>query len=130
MPFVLFHGNYIYINKDEILSVTNSNSCCSTVETAVKGAVKAKRFVSRNWSAEKTNKFKREVEFQRPNTWDSILYRIKNYSFSISAMAFQDIWNLDLERVKGLLYSCSQSRGKIDTFLLIQYYRYKWKLYV
>ncbi|MBV4418147.1 radical SAM protein [Clostridium tyrobutyricum] len=113
-----FHGNYIYKNKDEILSVTNSNSCCNTVETAVKGAVKAKKFVSRNWSARKPINLKEKLNFKRSNTWDSILYRIKNYSFSISAMAFQDIWNLDLERVKDCCIHVVNPEGKLIPFCL------------
>lgn len=31
---------------------------------------------------------------------DMFLNRLKTHMFSISCMAFQDVWNLDLERVR------------------------------
>lgn len=125
-----FHGNYIYKNKDELISITSnsssccgstentSNTCCSTVEKAEEGAVKAKEFVSRNWSSRSMCNLKDKLNLKKEKTWDSILYNIKNYSFSISAMAFQDIWNIDLERVKDCCIHVVSPDGKLIPFCL------------
>ena len=32
--------------------------------------------------------------------WDVLLERARTHRFSVSAMAFQDVWNLDLERLR------------------------------
>lgn len=114
-----FHGNYIYKNKNELISITNkSNSCCSKTEKAEEGAKKAKEFVTRNWSSRKIEGFNGKLNSKKVMSWDDILYSIKNYSFSISAMAFQDIWNIDLERVKDCCIHVVNSEGRLIPFCL------------
>lgn len=112
-----FHGNYIYKSKDELISITNkSNSCCGKTEKAEEGAKKAKEFVSKNWAARKLDNFNGRLNSKKPTSWDEILYSIKNYSFSISAMAFQDVWNVDLERVKDCCIHVVSPEGKLIPF--------------
>jgi uncharacterized radical SAM superfamily Fe-S cluster-containing enzyme len=112
-----FHGNYIYKSKDELITITNkSNSCCGKTEKAEEGAKKAKEFVSKNWSARKLDNFNGRLSSKKVMNWDEILYNIKNYSFSISAMAFQDVWNVDLERVKDCCIHVVSPEGKLIPF--------------
>lgn len=114
-----FHGNYIYKNKNELISITNkSNNCCSKTEKAEEGAKKAKEFVTRNWSSRKIEGFNGKLNSKKVMSWDDILYSIKNYSFSISAMAFQDIWNIDLERVKDCCIHVVNSEGRLIPFCI------------
>lgn len=114
-----FHGNYIYKNKDEVITITNkSNSCCQKSEKAEEGAKKAKEFVKRNWSFRKVDNSNGKLNFKKVMSWDEILYSIKNYSFSISAMAFQDVWNIDLERVKDCCIHVVSPEGKLIPFCL------------
>lgn len=114
-----FHGNYIYKNKYELISITNkSNSCCSKPEKAEEGAKKSKEFVSQNWSSRKVDNFNGKLNTKKVMSWDEIIYSIKNYSFSISAMAFQDIWNIDLERVKDCCIHVASPEGKLIPFCL------------
>ena len=114
-----FHGNYIYKSKDELISITNkSNSCCQKTEKAEEGAKKAKEFVSRNWAARKVDNFNGKLNSKKVMSWDEILYSIKNYSFSVSAMAFQDAWNIDLERVKDCCIHVVSPEGKLIPFCL------------
>ncbi|OAA91875.1 radical SAM (seleno)protein TrsS [Clostridium coskatii] len=114
-----FHGNYIYKDKKELINVTNnSKSCCSKNEKAEEGARKAKEFVSRNWSSRKVTNPNTKVKSSKIDSWDKILYNINNYSFSISGMAFQDIWNVDLERVKDCCIHVVSEEGKLIPFCM------------
>lgn len=113
-----FHGNYILKNKDEIMSVTDNSSKCCGVEKAEEGAKKSMKFVSRNWSSRKMDISKERLFLKGSDTWKNILYTIKNYSFSISAMAFQDIWNLDLERLKDCCIHVVNPEGKLIPFCI------------
>ncbi len=49
-------------------------------------------------------------------TLDSFLDRLRNYSFTITAMAFQDVWNLDLERLRNCCLHVVGPSGKIIPF--------------
>lgn len=42
-----------------------------------------------------------------------LLVRIKNYTLSITGMPFQDVWNLDLGRLKGCCVHVISSRGQL-----------------
>lgn len=113
-----FHGNYIYKNKDELINITKNSSCCGKTEKAEEGAVKAKEFVSRNWSSRKLETFKVKLNSKKVTSWDEILYSIRNYSFSISAMAFQDVWNIDLDRVRDCCIHVVSPEGKLIPFCM------------
>lgn len=95
-----FHGSFLYRGNGELLNLTNNSGCCCSVKKAEEGSEKAKKFVSRNWSYRETDENEGESETGEISQWDKILDSINNNSFSISAMAFQDVWNVDLERVK------------------------------
>lgn len=106
-----FHGSYIYRGRGEVMKISGNSSCCckgDKVERAEEGAIKAKEYVSRKWAFRKVEG-KAEGNSEDDNEkaasvktsgWDEILASIHNNSFSLSAMAFQDAWNVDLERVK------------------------------
>lgn len=114
-----FHGNYIYKNKNELINVTNNkSSCCCTSEKAEEGAKKAKEFVSRSWSFRKASDSNVKIKSNKVSSWDEILYSIRNYSFSISGMAFQDVWNVDLERIKDCCIHVVNSEGKLIPFCM------------
>lgn len=92
-----FHGNY-RINGKELTPVTKRQSCCCGTEQAEEGAKKAKAFVARNWSCHDGEM--NEEQKENSSDWDRILENMQRNSFSISAMAFQDVWNVNLERIK------------------------------
>jgi len=113
-----FHGNYIYKDRKELISVTHKSTSCCQNEKAEEGAKKAREFVSRNWSSRKVTNPNTKVKFNKLSSWDKILYNINNYSFSISAMAFQDIWNVDLERVKDCCIHVVSEEGRLIPFCM------------
>lgn len=104
-----FHGNYLI--EEGVLKPVNKRSCCSSGnEKAEEGATKAKAFVARNWSYQKQGKE------EKLSDWDAILSAIANNAFSISGMAFQDAWNVNLERIKDCCIHVSTLEGKLIPF--------------
>lgn len=59
------------------------------------------------------NKEKNEI---KRNSFDELAVKIKNGFFSISAMAFQDAWNLDIERLKDCCIHVADSSGRLIPF--------------
>lgn len=90
-----FHGNYL-IDGTKLLPVTKRSACCCSTKQPEEGSNKAKAFVARNWSGNEQDL----TNHQQSSDWDRVLETIQRNSFSISAMAFQDVWNVDIERIK------------------------------
>lgn len=107
-----FHGNF-RILPDGKIKALSVNSCCS-VEKAHVGASKNRKFVAQQWngvsSADPVNRVIGE------NSWDNVLHELKTHSFTISGMAFQDAWNLDLERLKDCCIHVMSPEGKLIPF--------------
>lgn len=123
-----FHGNFIYKGKGQFMPVSaNKKSCCSEVPRADLGAEKSKSFTARSWSAAKYKGTAIKLSEGKALSWDDIIYSIKNYSFSISGMAFQDAWNFDIERVKDCCIHEVTPQGKLIPFCAYNLTDYKGK---
>ena len=48
--------------------------------------------------------------------FDRFLARARTHTFSLSAMAFQDVWNLDLERLRGCCIHIVSPQGNLVPF--------------
>ncbi len=108
-----FHGNYI-IEETGLRQVTKRTSSCCGTEKAEEGAIKAKAFVARKWS---TGSCSCEQD-KSDSDWDEILNKIQKNSFSISAMAFQDVWNVNLERIKDCCIHVVTRDGRLIPFCM------------
>jgi hypothetical protein len=109
-----FHGNYI-IEETGLKQVSKRASCCCSTEKAEEGATKAKAFVARNWSNNSNSNCEQNKE---DSDWDKILKNIQKNSFSISAMAFQDVWNVNLERIKDCCIHVVTRDGRLIPFCM------------
>lgn len=106
-----FNGNYLI--EEGVLKPVTKRSCCSgESEKAEVGAEKAKAFVARNWSYHQHN------QAEKLSDWDKILSAIQNNSFSLSGMAFQDAWNVNLERIKDCCIHVSTVEGTLIPFCM------------
>lgn len=106
-----FNGNYLI--EEGVLKPITKRSCCSTgTEKAEEGAEKAKAFVARSWS------YQKQLNEDKLSDWDKILSAIANNSFCISGMAFQDVWNVNLERVRDCCIHVSTVEGKLIPFCM------------
>jgi hypothetical protein len=97
-----FHGNFALMPGGELKPWTgrNSGNACCRGEDGGPGAVfRAQQFQKRFWTSPGSSCCSLE---KGPSLggWDFFLERIRTHSFHLSGMAFQDAWNLDLERLK------------------------------
>ncbi|AOY76456.1 radical SAM (seleno)protein TrsS [Clostridium formicaceticum] len=114
--FCSFHGNYIYRPDQKIITLTqNTSSCCSKTIKAEEGARKAKEAVLRTWSSP-TAELPEKVE--ESSGWDEMLTDLRRHSFTISGMTFQDVWNLDLERVRDCCIHVVTAKGQLVPFCI------------
>jgi uncharacterized radical SAM superfamily Fe-S cluster-containing enzyme len=78
---------------------------------------KNRNFVLRRWEL----KDDRVVPLQTEQgagmgEWEALVDRIKTHGFSITGMAFQDCWNLDLERLKECSLHVLSPEGRMIPF--------------
>ncbi len=64
---------------------------------AAAGAAQSREFVARRWSVPDTTD---QAGGPSLGEWDVFLDRLRTHTFCISGMAFQDAWNLDLDRLR------------------------------
>ncbi|WFD12069.1 radical SAM (seleno)protein TrsS [Tepidibacter hydrothermalis] len=107
--FCSFHANYIEVDGN-LISVS-SNKCGCKEEKGEDGSMKAKAFVKRNWSIEKS-----KSEDGKYKSFDNLAKKIRNNFFSISAMAFQDVWNLDIQRLMDCCIHVVSNEGNLIPF--------------
>jgi uncharacterized radical SAM superfamily Fe-S cluster-containing enzyme len=129
-----FHGDYVLTpggSVDSIAGPEQASSCCCRrdAETAVE---KKRSFVARHWSVDTgaTDCSGPTVDAtggqfgDTPNgsphnpmaAWDAFLDRVRTHGFTITAMAFQDVWNLDLERLRSCCVHVVGAKGRIIPF--------------
>lgn len=109
-----FHGHYLILPDGTLRSLQPpfDKTCCPAPETAREGATKAIAYVARQWTAPLST-----PENPGPSgccslssseclgssasiSLEDFIKRARTHTFSVSAMAFQDIWTVDLERVR------------------------------
>ncbi len=122
-----FHGSFLVTPGRRIMALQGRSdaSCCSSDSKgppgkifqppipAAEGAARAMAYVRRQWAApaqagERTNGDTRgetETNHRKAGqgdlpTLDDFIARAKTHTLSVSAMAFQDAWNVDLDRVR------------------------------
>lgn len=125
-----FHGNFISMPDGALMATTRHDparqekSCCGTPEPATEGAKKTRHFVSNRWSAPQPILKQQECRSEcscsdqkaQPDSMDLFLERAHTHTLCISGMAFQDVWNIDLERVKDCCIHTVSPDGKLIPF--------------
>lgn len=113
-----FHATYVLMQDGSLKPIKKKESetgCCCKPESASEGLLRSKSFVARNWVRSET-----EVQAAAASSslggWDAFLSRAKTHLFSISGMAFQDAWNLDLELLRDCCINISAADGRLVPF--------------
>jgi uncharacterized radical SAM superfamily Fe-S cluster-containing enzyme len=99
-----FHGDFVVLPKGVLLRLTaktKKSTCCSSPSAGDTAHLKNRNFVSRRWKRPDGNGPEPENADYRDLT--AFLSRVRSHGFTVTAMAFQDAWTLDLERLR----SCS-----------------------
>jgi hypothetical protein len=117
-----FHGTFLPKPGGGLQSLTGhgANGCCSTDG----GEAHAVSFTARQWSAPSSST-KSDCCCTASSdsdtgieTLDGFLDRVKTRMLSVSCMAFQDVWNLDLERARDCCIHVVAPDGRMIPFCL------------
>ena len=114
-----FHGNFVLMPEGRLLATGkyNAAACRCDPIPAAKGAAQARAFVARNWSA-RVEKIIEVAPSNQPSfgEWDIFLARKRTHMFCVSAMAFQDAWTLDLNRLRDCCIHVASRDGRLIPF--------------
>lgn len=103
-----FLGNFVLLDGGELKSSTKDSptGCCCQPQVAA-GARKAQAFVAKRWTAAQHDSERSNAAIGSKTdglvnvaSLDAFLDRVEKYSLTVSGMAFQDAWNVDLERLR------------------------------
>jgi uncharacterized radical SAM superfamily Fe-S cluster-containing enzyme len=113
-----FHGTFVLMPDHSVQALTNHEiSCICSSEDAAEGASKARRFVAQNWSRKETTSLSSiQDDVSSLGEWDVLLERAFSHKLCISGMAFQDVWNIDLERLKDCCIHVVAHDGRLVPF--------------
>jgi 7,8-dihydro-6-hydroxymethylpterin dimethyltransferase len=113
-PFCSFHGNFLRKEDGSLnpLSKQAVDCCCGNEQENV-GTGKAVSYVVNQWAAPKPVSCCATKE-----SLDAFLENHRSNTFAISAMAFQDVWSLDLERVQECCIHVAADDGRMIPFCL------------
>lgn len=140
-----FHANYLVHADGRLQRLSVGRKSCSCEATpASEGADAAKSFVRRQWAAPQSMQeqpipqalLDAEETVETSGTdaclcvppvdavlgqpvqddLDAFLSRVATHVLAVSAMAFQDAWNLDLERLQGCCIHVSAPDGRLVPF--------------
>jgi uncharacterized radical SAM superfamily Fe-S cluster-containing enzyme len=117
-----FHGTFIPKPDGGLQALTgHGGGCCGDAESADAHAVS---FTARQWSAPPAAKVpecrccKSAANAPGVESLDGFLERVRTSMLSVSCMAFQDAWNLDLERTKDCCIHVVAPDGRMIPFCL------------
>jgi len=127
-----FHGSFVRLTNGSLKPITGKPdySCCTPRNA--EGARRTIDLVSRQWSIPAAQRTE-QVSYQgttvpsgdcqcdhpmseKPVSLDTFLEQARNRSFTISCMAFQDAWNIDLQRLKCCCISVASPDGRLVPF--------------
>lgn len=116
--YCTFHGNFISMTDGELKPWSSFHRYKATTMEPIDprlGIQKSRSFIARQWSAPAKpapccNKTGDASGF------DDLLARITGYTLSISGMAFQDAWNLDLDRLRDCKLHVFSPPGRLIPF--------------
>ncbi len=108
-----FSGKFLRGHDGSVRPLTLFDAACCTPVRAEQGAQKAKATVVRHWQVPA-----RECACAsgREDGLDRFIRKAEQGMFTVSGMAFQDVWNLDIERLKGCCIHAVSPDGRLIPF--------------
>jgi uncharacterized radical SAM superfamily Fe-S cluster-containing enzyme len=106
-PLCGFHSDFIVIENKKLYPLsakrrTKKTGCCSEIDPAARN----REFIGKRWASEGkcccSSRYNKNYSGDMSDM-EYFAARAKSHAFTLTAMAFQDAWNLDLERLR----SCS-----------------------
>jgi uncharacterized radical SAM superfamily Fe-S cluster-containing enzyme len=113
-PLCSFHGNFLRQSDGSLKPLSKQAvDCCREGEQENRGTGKAVSYVVNQWAAPKPVSC-----CATRDSLDAFLEDHRSNTFAISAMAFQDVWSLDLERVQECCIHVAAPDGRMIPFCL------------
>jgi len=112
-----FHGNFVLMPDGRLHPWSQhapAQSCCCNPTDAAEGAARARSFVATKWIS--PDSILPVANGPSLGEWDVVLERARTHAFSISGMAFQDAWTLDLERLRDCCIHTVSPDGRLIPF--------------
>ena len=132
-----FHGQFIQMPDGQIMPLKSPamETCCSPPVKADAGAERARSYVARQWAGRGEQML---IEISSDDgcacltqykgidvngnkmsmNLDTFIDRARTHTFSISGMAFQDVWTLALDRVQDCCIHVMAPDGRLIPFCL------------
>ncbi|MGI5892392.1 MAG: radical SAM (seleno)protein TrsS [Bacillota bacterium] len=100
-PYCSFNAIFLVWEDGTIKSLHKESSCCCSVSSQQNAneAQQAREFVAKQWG-NAPNTTGKAKGVAAANSLDDFLERLTQYKLAVSGMAFQDAWNLDLDRLR------------------------------
>lgn len=121
-PMCGFQANFVLMEDGTLKALSKfvpnektEGCCCKSIEASA-SRIKAQNFVAKTWTFPEKIHLKQRNPEPFFSEWDHFLERKKNYQFTISGMAFQDAWNLDLERLRSCYIMIVSPEGNLVPF--------------
>jgi uncharacterized radical SAM superfamily Fe-S cluster-containing enzyme len=110
-----FNGKFMIMEDGSVKPLMIFDGACCNPVPAEQGSSLARASVARQWTAppEMPEPGARKNE---PDGFDRFLERARTHIFSVTGMAFQDVWNVDLERLKGCCIHSVSPDGRLIPF--------------
>jgi len=117
------HGNYVVMPDGTLRAWTRHQpEACCTPTSAAEAAEQTRTFVAEHWSG-RLDTGQEFIPLERVGRrrrglgdWEVFLERQETHSFTISGMAFQDAWTLDVERLRDCCIHTVAPDGRIIPF--------------
>jgi uncharacterized radical SAM superfamily Fe-S cluster-containing enzyme len=111
-----FHGNFIILSDGSLQPWVSDLASYHRAKTepVSGGTLRARKFMARQWSAPQP--LKPPDGEPALHGMEDFLSRLNTHTLSISGMAFQDVWNLDLERLRDCHISVISRDNRIIPF--------------
>ncbi len=108
-----FSARYL-IAEDGTLQFLGKPQCRSAPEPAEQGALRSIAVTARQWRGPGTSC--KQTTHGADDDLSRFLRRARTHTFSISGMAFQDCWSMNLERLQGCCIHVAQPDGRLIPF--------------
>lgn len=113
-----FHGSFFLLPDGRLRRTTSTSAGCCATQDGHEGLLRTIGSVARQWSAPPVQ----AVDTEAPDCPDGVMdldafiHRATNYSLTVSCMVFQDVWNLDMERLRDCCISIMSPAGQLVPF--------------
>ncbi len=97
-PRCTFHGDFVVLPDSLIKLTTQSNTAACSCGENDTAHLKNRNFVSRRWK--RIDAYAEDAPGADYQDMETFLKRVRTHGFTITAMAFQDAYTLDLERLR------------------------------